>query len=72
MGRERIEGKILKVLTSIPQGVRYSTTDWGRVLNEDKREVRNTLGALEAEGTVEVEREEGRPDKPLYKLRTDA
>lgn len=61
--------KILKVLTSIPPGVRYSTTDWGRVLGEDKREVRAVLGALEEEGTITVEREEGRPDKPLYKLR---
>ncbi|MEW6635267.1 MAG: hypothetical protein AB1425_00475 [Actinomycetota bacterium] len=60
--------KILKVLTAIPAGVRYSTTDWGRVLNEDRREIRRTLQELEDEGTVSVERDEGRPDKPLYRL----
>ena len=63
-----IEAKILKVLTAIPPGVRYSTADWGRVLNEDKREIRKTLGALENAGTIAVERDEGRPDKPLYRL----
>ncbi len=67
---ERIEAKILKVLSAIPQGVLYSTTDWGRILNEDKREIRRTLDALEEEGRIEVVRsEEGRPDKPLYKLK---
>ncbi|MDQ3508735.1 MAG: hypothetical protein M3494_12080 [Actinomycetota bacterium] len=66
----RIEAKILKVLSAIPRGVLYSTTDWGRILNEDKREIRKTLDALEAEGRIEVVRsEEGRPDKPLYKLK---
>lgn len=62
-----IEAKILEVLTAIPPGVRYSTADWGRILNEDKREVRETLGALESAGTIEIERDEGRPDKPLYR-----
>lgn len=69
MAQEEIEAKILKVLTAIPPGVRYSTADWGRVLGEDKREVRGTLGMLESAGTIEVQRDEGRPDKPLYKLK---
>ncbi len=65
-----IREKILKVLTTIPQGVLYSTTDWHRVLDEDKREIRKALDDLEAEDKIEVVRsEEGRPDKPLYKLR---
>jgi predicted ArsR family transcriptional regulator len=62
------EEKILQVLTSIPPGVRYSTSDWGRILNEDKREIRRTLGELESSGRISVERDEGRPDKPLYRL----
>ena len=62
--------KILKVLTAIPQGVLYSTTDWHRILNEDKREIRQALDGLEAEGKIEVVKsDEGRPDKPLYKLK---
>jgi predicted ArsR family transcriptional regulator len=62
--------KILKVLTAIPQGVLYSTTDWHRILGEDKREIRQSLDALESEGKIEVVRsEEGRPDKPLYRLK---
>jgi DNA-binding MarR family transcriptional regulator len=62
--------KILKVLEAIPQGVLYSTTDWHRILGEDKREIRKTLDELEAEGRIEVVRsEEGRKDKPLYRLR---
>jgi predicted ArsR family transcriptional regulator len=62
--------KILKVLTAIPQGVLYSTTDWHRILGEDKREIRKTLDELEAEDRIEVVRaEEGRPDKPLYRLK---
>lgn len=61
--------KVLKVLTAIPQGVLYSTTDWHRVLGEDKREIRKALDELESEGRIEVVRsEEGRPDKPLYRL----
>jgi predicted ArsR family transcriptional regulator len=64
-----VREKVLKVLTAVPPGVRYSTADWGRVLGEDRREIRSTLDALEAEGTVEVERDEGRPDKPLYRLK---
>lgn len=65
-----VRGKILTVLEAIPHGVLYSTTDWNRILNEDKREIRKTLDALEEEGRIEVVRsEEGRPDKPLYRLR---
>ena len=72
MDRERIEGKILKVLTAIPEGVFYSTTDWHRLLNEDKREIRRALDELEAKGEVEaVKSEAGRSDKPLYRLRTE-
>lgn len=62
--------KILKVLTAIPQGVLYSTTDWNRILGEDKREIRKTLDSLESDGVIEIVRpEEGRPDKPLYRLK---
>lgn len=62
--------KILKVLNAIPQGVLYSTTDWNRILGEDKREIRETLDSLESEGVIEIVRpEEGRPDKPLYRLK---
>ncbi len=62
--------KILKVLTAIPQGVLYSTTDWRRILGEDKRGIRKALDELEAEDRIEVVRsEEGRPDKPLYRLK---
>ena len=69
MDRERIDGKILKVLTAIPQGVLYSTTDWHRLLNEDKREIRHALDDLESQGSIEVVTSEaGRSDKPLYKL----
>ncbi len=63
------EGKIIQVLTSIPPGVRYSSADWARILNEEKRPVRDTLRALEESGKISVERDEGRPDKPLYKLK---
>lgn len=62
------EEKIVRVLTQIPQGVRYSTADWARVLNEEKRPVREALRALEDSGRVSVERDAGRPDKPLYRL----
>jgi len=66
---EETKGKILKVLTAIPQGVLYSTTDWHRLLGEDKREIRHALDELEAEDRIEVVRSEaGRTDKPLYKL----
>ena len=65
-----VREKILTVLTSIPQGVLYSTTDWNRILGDDKREIRKTLDSLESEGTIEILRpEEGRPDKPLYRLK---
>jgi len=66
---EEILQKILKVLTTIPAGVRYSTSDWGRILGDDKRGIRRVLDDLEAEGTIVVERDEGRPDKPLYRLK---
>lgn len=65
-----IREKILKVLTAIPQGVLYSTTDWHRILGDDKREIRKALDELEAEDRIEIVRsEEGRPDKPLYRLK---
>ena len=60
--------KILEVLAAIPNGVLYSTTDWHRLLDEDKREIRHALDELEAEGKIEKEKS-GRSDKPLYKLR---
>ena len=63
------EEKILQVLTAIPPGVRYSTADWARVLKEDKRPVREALRTLEGSGRISVERDEGRPDKPLYRLK---
>ena len=67
---EEIKAKILKVLTAIPQGVLYSTTDWHRLLGEDKREIRHALNELEAEGSIEIVKSEaGRSDKPLYKLK---
>lgn len=66
---EETKQKILKVLTAIPPGVRYSTADWGRILGDDKRRVRNALIELEEAGTISVERDEGRPDKPLYRLK---
>jgi predicted ArsR family transcriptional regulator len=64
-----VREKVLRVLTAVPPGVRYSTADWGRVLGEDRREIRRALDALESEGRVEVERDEGRPDKPLYRMK---
>ncbi len=67
---EETREKILEVLTAIPQGVLYSTTDWHRLLGEDKREIRRSLDELEAEGRIEVVKSEaGRSDKPLYKLK---
>ena len=65
---EPIKARILKVLSAIPNGVLYSTTDWHRLLGDDKREIRTTLDELEAEGGIEIVKS-GRPDKPLYKLR---
>jgi predicted ArsR family transcriptional regulator len=66
---EEIREKILKVLTAIPQGVLYSTTDWHRILGADKREIRRALDELESEGRIEVVKSEaGRSDKPLYRL----
>ena len=67
---EETKEKILKVLTAIPQGVLYSTTDWHRLLGDDKREIRHALDDLEAEDRIEVVKSEaGRSDKPLYKLK---
>jgi hypothetical protein len=67
---EQTKQKILKVLTVIPQGVLYSTTDWHRLLGDDKREIRHALDDLEAEDRIEVVKSEaGRSDKPLYKLK---
>jgi alkylated DNA nucleotide flippase Atl1 len=67
---EEIKEKILKVLRAIPQGVLYSTTDWHRLIDEDKREIRHALDDLEAEGQIEVVKSEaGRSDKPLYRLK---
>ena len=67
---EETKEKILKVLRAIPQGVLYSTTDWHRILGDDKREIRHALDELEAEDRIEVVKSEaGRSDKPLYKLR---
>ncbi|HVF02163.1 MAG TPA: hypothetical protein VNA27_12645 [Rubrobacteraceae bacterium] len=60
-------GRILKVLTALPNGVLYSTTDWHRLLGEDKREIRQALEQLEAEGKIKIQKS-GRSDKPLYKL----
>jgi predicted ArsR family transcriptional regulator len=66
---EETKDRILKVLTAIPQGVLYSTTDWHRILGDDKRDIRRALDELEAEGRIEVVKSEtGRSDKPLYKL----
>ncbi len=65
---EEVKAKILKVLTAIPRGVLYSTTDWHRLLGGDKREIRAALDELGVEGTIEIEKS-GRPDKPLYKLK---
>lgn len=66
---EGTKAKIVEVLSAIPQGVLYSTTDWHRLLKEDKREIRRALDALEAEGRIEVVKSEsGRSDKPLYRL----
>ncbi len=65
---EEIRAKILEVLTTIPHGVLYSTTDWHRILGEDKREIRHALDELEAEGKIEIQKS-GRSDKPLHKLK---
>lgn len=65
---DETKAKILKVLGAIPNGVLYSTTDWHRLLGEDKREIRHALDGLEAEGKIEIQKS-GRSDKPLYKLK---
>jgi alkylated DNA nucleotide flippase Atl1 len=67
---EETKQKILEVLTAIPQGVLYSTTDWHRILGDDKREIRHALDELKAEDRIEVVKSEaGRSDKPLYRLK---
>lgn len=67
---EETKQKILKVLSAIPQGVLYSTTDWHRILGVDKREIRHALDELESEGRIEtIKSEAGRSDKPLYRLK---
>ena len=65
---EEIKAKILKVLSASPKGVLYSTTDWHRLLSDNKGEIRTALDELEAEGKIEIIKS-GRPDKPLHKLR---
>ncbi len=65
---EETKEKILTILNAISHGVLYSTTDWHRLLGEDKREIRHALDELEAEGKIEIQKS-GRSDKPLYKLR---
>jgi DNA-binding transcriptional ArsR family regulator len=67
---QETKAKILKVLGTIPKGVLYSTTDWHRILGDDKREIRHALDELEAEGKIEIEKS-GRSDKPLYRLREE-
>ena len=67
---EELKAKILKVLNALPNGVLYSTTDWHRLLGDDRREIRVALDELEAEGKIEIIKS-GRPDKPLYKLREE-
>ena len=67
---QETKDKILEVLTAIPQGVLYSTTDWHRLLGDDKREIRHSLDELDAEGRIEIIKSEaGRSDKPLYRLK---
>jgi hypothetical protein len=69
---EETKDRILKVLTAIPQGVLYSTTDWHRILGDDKRDIRHALDELEAEDRLEVIKSEaGRSDKPLYRLKEE-
>ena len=67
---QETQAKILRVLGAIPKGVLYSTTDWHRILGDDKREIRHALDELDAEGKIEIEKS-GRSDKPLYRLREE-
>jgi len=62
------KAKILQVLNAIPHGVLYSTTDWHRLLGEDKREIRIALDELEVEGKISIIKSD-RSDKPVYKLK---
>jgi hypothetical protein len=67
---EETREKILEVPSAIPQGVLYSTTDWHRLLGDDKRRIRHALDELEAEGRIEIIKSEaGRSDKPLYRIK---
>ena len=67
---EETKAKILKVLGAITNGVLYSTTDWHRILGEDKREIRHALDELEAEEKIEIiKSDSGRSDKPLQRLK---
>lgn len=69
MEEQDTKGKILKVLEAIPNGVLYSTTDWQRILKDDKRKIKTALDQLVEENRIEVVKsDEGRPDKPLYRL----
>ena len=67
---QETKAKILEVLGAIPKGVLYSTTDWHRILGDDKREIRHALDELKTEGKIEIEKS-GRSDKPLYRLREE-
>jgi DNA-binding transcriptional ArsR family regulator len=67
---EETKAKILKVLDALPNGVLYSTTDWHRLLGEDKREIRHALDELQAAGKIDIQKS-GRSDKPLYTLREE-
>lgn len=68
MSEEKVKEKILKVLEAVPNGVLYSTTDWHRLLGDEKREIRAGLDTLEAEGRISIKKS-GRSDKPLYRLK---
>lgn len=70
MDNQDTKDNILKVLRAIPNGVLYSTTDWQRITGDDKRRIKHALDELVEEGRIEVVRsDEGRPDKPLYRLK---
>ena len=65
---QELRARILKMLDTVPNGLMYSTTDWHRILKEDKREIRTTLKTLEEEDEIEIQ-PSGRTDKPLYRRR---
>ena len=69
MEHQDTKENILKVLRAIPNGVLYSTTDWQRILKDDKRRIKTALDELVEDERIEVVKsDEGRPDKPLYRL----